>query len=730
MQEYIAHINEAGEIQTVKEHSENTAALCSRYSIPALENFMYDMGLYHDAGKYQPTFQKRIRGAGVQVEHSICGAKAAGEKYDGAVAVMMEYCIAGHHSGIPDGGFPNDTPDLPTLRGRMRRKTEDFQEYDRELEGREIDVAAFQKLLLQDCGGDVDLFMDKFAFFTRYCFSCLTDADSVDTGAFCDRDRPRALRVDFKSCLERINRKLGSFAGETRLQRARTSLQEQVFRQSGKDAEIYLMNMPTGSGKTLCAAKLALERAIRGNKKRIIYVIPYNSIIDQTADIFEELFDGCAEILRHQSTFSYEDSDKDSEEDYRLAIRNAAENWDAPLILTTAVQFFETVYSNRRSKLRKLHNMADSILVFDEAHLMPIGYLQPCLRAIAYITRYLNSEAVFLTATMPDFRKLMGQYALPDSRILDLVSAGPLLDDFRKCAYRYVGEIGEERLLEMTGNAPSSLIIVNKRRTARELYGRCSGKKFHLSTYMTAYDRRRTIRAIRQSLQELEKEYPDGREVPPEKRITILSTSLIEAGVDLDVHTVFRELSGLDSILQAGGRCNREGLRAEATTFVFELESMERTADRDESLDITRGLFRKYPQISCPQCISEYYERLFLLKKEEIQKNVITRDCHDIRSIPFRTYAEQFELIDSRTVSLVVPRDEKSRSLMDALRFTGRTAVRELQNYTCSVYQRELDDLVRQHAAEDFGAGIYCLTNPDYYEEEVGITFEARDYYL
>ena len=151
--------------------------------------------------------------------------------------------------------------------------------------------------------------------------------------------------------------------------------------------------MPTGSGKTLCSVKFALERAVRKEKKRIIYVIPYNSIIDQTADVLESLFGKEAQILRHQSTFFYDGDDYD--EDYRQAAKCASENWDAPLIITTAVQFFESIYANKRGKLRKLHHMADSILVFDEAHLMPVEYLQPCLRAIAYITRYLNSEAVF-----------------------------------------------------------------------------------------------------------------------------------------------------------------------------------------------------------------------------------------------------------------------------------------------------------------------------------------------
>lgn len=197
---------------------------------------------------------------------------------------------------------------------------------------------------------------------------------------------------------------MSAFMCRTRLQKARSALQAQAFQRASRDAEIYLMNMPTGSGKTLASVKIALERALAGKKKRIIYVIPYNSIIDQTVDVFEGLFGGELEILRHQSTFSYEDTE-DQDEDYQKAAKLAVENWDAPFIVTTAVQFFESIYANKRGKLRKLHNMADSILVFDEAHLMPQSYLQPCLQSIAFITKYLNSEAIFFDGNHAGFRK-------------------------------------------------------------------------------------------------------------------------------------------------------------------------------------------------------------------------------------------------------------------------------------------------------------------------------------
>ena len=730
-EEYIAHINEySGQVQSVKEHSENTARLCREFSVAELEDFMYALGLQHDIGKYQQSFQKRIRGASVRVEHSGCGALAAEEQYPVPMSLMMAYCIAGHHSGIPDGGFANDTADVTTLAGRLKRNFEDFSTYKDDLEFPEVNAKEWVSYLIRDFERCPEMLVDKFAFLTRYAFSCLVDADSMDTADFCkEKELPKRLRADFASCLEKVNRKFDSFVCETKLQKTRSLLQEQAFARAQEDGEIYLLNMPTGSGKTLASVKVALERAIAGKKKRIIYVIPYNSIIEQTAEVFGELFGDDVEILRHQSTFSYEDAENVSE-DYRESAKTAMENWDAPFIITTAVQFFESVYSNKRGKLRKMHNMADSILIFDEAHLMPQDYLQPCLQAIAFLTRYLHSEAVFLTATMPDYRRLIQTYALPDANIIDLIEDKSQFKQFQKCRYTYLGEMDSISLLTHAHNSPSKLIIVNKKATARKLYQECSGLKFHLSTYMTSLDRTRVLGDIYAELRRLEEDYPNLENVPEERRITIISTSLIEAGVDLDVHTVYRETAGLDSILQAGGRCNREGKRAMADVFIFDLADEAKRGPEDGKRSIARGLLGSYPDISDSKCIEEYYNRLYFMNEEQIQKNTMHREGSRLESIPFKSYAEKFEIIDSRTFSLVVPQDEYSRNLVEALRYTKAGNIRKFQKYCCTIQRWELEDLIRQHAVEDFGTGIYCLTNTDYYDRELGITFEAKDYFL
>lgn len=725
---YIAHINEKNEIQTVKEHSENTARLCKEYSIPELKDFMYSIGMLHDIGKYQESFQRRINGEHIRVEHSICGAKAVQAMYKTSFKYLAQYCIAGHHSGIPDGGSLSDTADLSTLHGRIKRETEDFSVYKDELIMPQINERDLVQFLVQDCENNMKKLADKFAFLTRYCYSCLVDADSVDTATFCGENNNRKLTANFEVCLEKLNDKLSAFVCETKLQKTRAILQQQVFQKVEQNAEIYLMNMPTGSGKTLCSMKFALEKAIKKNKKRIIYIIPYNSIIDQTAEVFQNLFGDDLEILRHQSTYSYEKENFD--ETYVDAARSASENWDAPFIITTAVQFFESVYANKRKKLRKLHNMADSILIFDEAHLMPQKYLQPCLQAIAYITRYLNSEAVFLTATMPNFKQLMQEYTFSDSKVLNLISDTSDFEMFRKCDYQYLGEIDLEKLMIQKAEYPSVLIIVNERKTARTIYEACVGEKYHLSTYMTPYDRKIVLEKIRKALIQLEKDFPDYSGIPEDRKITVVSTSLIEAGVDLDLYTVFRELSGLDNVLQAGGRCNREGKRATAETFIFELIKEKKSISNDERKNLTRGIIKKYEDISCQESVEEYYKRLFFMKKDDIIKYTMSNETQHIESLPFKNYAEQFEMIDSAQESVVIPRNEESRKLLELLDYIRMSELRKLQEYTCSVYRWELEDLIKQHAVKIHDSGVCYLTNPDYYDENIGITFAAKDYFL
>lgn len=729
---YIAHINEENNTeQSVYEHLHNTADLCQCYAVPLMKNVVYNIGLLHDIGKYQKSFQLRITGSKVQVEHSGAGAQAAMEYYgkNRFVKLLTAYCIAGHHSGLPDGGNPNDTEDMSTLYGRLCRSFEDYSVWYQEISLKNFAHAELALQLTQDCFSNGKLrgefLNEKFAFWTKYCFSCLVDADSIDTANFTGTNYNERLLSKFSNCLVKVNEKLNAFQPVTPLQKARSEIQRQVY-DNYKDADIYFMNMPTGSGKTLCSVKFALEKAISLQKKRIIYIIPFNSIIDQTALEFEKIFGKDAEILRHQSTFTYEKTDES--EDYKAYAIYAAENWNADFIITTAVQFFESLASNKRQKLRKMHNMADSILIFDEAHMLPVNYLAPCLQAIVFITKYLNSRAVLLTATMPDYQALMQRCTFGEAIVADLVPDKSAFAAFKKCRYNFIGGQSYEQLLMRAAAYPSSLIIVNKRGAARELYKLAAGKKYHLSTYMTSVDRQRVIREVKEELRKLAADYPNAQQIPDDRKIIVIATSLIEAGVDLDFYTVFRELNGLDNILQAGGRCNREGKRPMADVYIFTTADCKARKE-DVRANITKGIIKDYQEIDSPEAIAAYYQALFNINENEISKNLISRMAPFPFSLPFADYAAKFKFIEDRTVALVIEQDKASRELLDALRFNGKTNMRELQKYSCTIYKYELNYLLEQGAAKDYG-GIYCLTNKDYYNENIGIELEGHDYYF
>lgn len=727
---YIAHLNEQNEMQSIKEHSRNTADLAKKYAITPLKPTLYDMGLLHDIGKYQHSFQLRIKGNNsIHIPHALCGAKEIDVIFQKSLtSILMQYCISGHHTGIQNFGSIADTDQENTLCGTLKRNTEDYEDYSRELDMKaeqKKSVREIDNLLKEMLAGETtnQKIAEDFAFLTRYAFSCLTDADSMDTQSFCEGTY-ESLCSNFENCLKKINQKFANFTAVTPLQKTRQVLQNQVYEKIEEKGKIFLMNMPTGSGKTLCSLKWALERAIKSKKKRIIYIIPYNSIIDQTAHVFEEIFGDDLNILRHQSTFQYENEENPNEE---LQYKKASENWDADFIITTAVQFFESIYANKRGKLRKLHNMGDAILIFDEAHLMPIEFLQPCLNGIFHITRYLNSEAVFLTATMPNFKVLFNQYCSKNQKIVDLVPDKSAFNQFFKCKYEYIGQVGTEEIL--TCPSPSKLIVVNSKKTARELYKNAVGEKYHLSTYMVGKDRIRVIDKIKKRLALLEKEFPTVENIPLDRQITVISTSLIEAGVDLDFHAVYRELAGLDSILQVGGRCNREGKRKKEISKVTVFELSKNTLQYNAS--IAKDLFQEFEDINQFACIEQYYKRMFTIFSDEIIKNQLKIYSKKPFKINFKEYAENFKIIhDENAVSIIVPCDEYSKTCMEETEQYGVSHLRKLQTYMASIKVWEFEELYKQHVLEDYHTGAYFLTNMDYYDQNIGILFHGNDYFI
>ena len=412
--EYYAHTREDGERQTVKAHLEGVSKLAEGFSVDFLKPLAKKAAFDHDLGKYALKYQWRLDDDNIKFSHAACGAleyKKFADKNDcfaSLFAPLMEYCIAGHHTGLMDGGTDADNSDSPTLSGTLKRGNEytgdsDYSAYATEIEFATLTQEEITPPYNELCSAkDPTELIERYAFFTKFVFSCLTDADFLDTEIFCNKNVERGMSGDFEKALSILNERMKNMRSETKLQQARSSIQKQAIDHCTKDSHISVLDMPTGSGKTLCSLKIALEKAVESGKKHIIYVIPYTSIIEQTAKDFEEMFRDVLPVLQHHSNYSY---DGTTEEEKKTAekLKRTCENWDAPLIITTSVQFFQSIYHYKGSALRKLHNLRDSVIVFDEIHLIPTELLRPCLKAVGYITKYLNSEALFLSATMPDY---------------------------------------------------------------------------------------------------------------------------------------------------------------------------------------------------------------------------------------------------------------------------------------------------------------------------------------
>lgn len=733
--EYYAHTREDGERQTVKAHLIGVSKLAEGFSVDFLKPLAKKAAFDHDLGKYALKYQWRLDDDNIKFSHAACGAleyKKFADKND-CFAPLMEYCIAGHHTGLMDGGTDADNSDSPTLSGTLKRGNEytgdsDYSAYTTEIEFATLTQEEITPPLneLRSPNDPVEL-IERYAFFTKFVFSCLTDADFLDTETFCDENIERGMSGDFEKALDKLNRELSDMPSDNPLRQARSRIQQQAFDNSVNKSHISILDMPTGSGKTLCSLKLALE----SGKKRIIYVIPYTSIIEQTANKFEEMFGDVLPVLQHHSNYSY---DGNTEEEKKTAekLKKTCENWDAPLIITTSVQFFQSLYHYKGSALRKLHNLRDSVIVFDEIHLIPTNLLRPCLKAVGYITKYLNSEALFLSATMPDYSKLFDKF-LPDVNYNKLVTDRTDFKYFKKCEYEDKGKTTLETIAENASQCKNALIVVNTKKTAAELYKLVQGEKYHLSANMTPAHRSRVIEAVRKKLENGE-------------HITVVSTSLVEAGVDLDFNTVFRQLSGLDSILQAGGRCNREGKDDKGYVYVFDIdETYRKGSDLAMRINKTKGLLKKYSDITSYDCIKEYYDGIFDFNQSRIAENSIAKYNEQSNSfdrqglmlpysIPFRSYAMQFEYISADTISIVIddPNDQTCHELVETLRKGDMSVRRALQEYSVSVYMNVFKDLYSQGVLNDHGTGIFILKNQSYYNNETGLNTQAamQDYFI
>lgn len=706
----LAHISEdETRSQTLTDHLRGTAALAgqfaSAFSAGAEGEFV---GLLHDLGKDSPGFQHRLHG-GPPVDHSTAGAQAALQQNDPCAA----FAIAGHHSGIPDGGHRQDAPDEPTLFGRIKRQVP--------VAGGLPPITARPALPAWVAESKDNL---TTAFFTRMLFSCLVDADFLDTETFMNGSpAPRGTGQSIPELLKKMKVKADSYltgAASSPVGAQRNQVLQACLEQGRTGPRgIYTLTVPTGGGKTFASLAFALEHAAAHGLNRVIYVIPYTSIIDQTAQTFTDLL-GEENVLAHFSTADYKMVEKDdlTPSQYRSLL--ASENWDAPVIVTTAVQFFESLYANRSSRCRKLHNLANSVLIFDEAQTLPCDYLRPCVSAIAQLVQHYGVTAVLCTATQPDLGGLFREFA-PEQPLRELSPDPDLLYQvLRRVTLGDLGTVSYEALVGHLKEHEQVLCVVNRRKTAQTLFAALpQDGSYCLTTLLCAADRRRQLAEIRARLE---------NGLP----CRVVSTSLIEAGVDVDFPSAYREQAGLDSLLQTAGRCNRNGKRlaAESPVWLFRLEDSPAPQMIHANVDALVYVQQYFERLDTPDAIRAYFKQLYANKASLDRHGILPafqKGDSPGRFFPFAWAAEQFRLIESPTRTVYLPIGE-GKALCEQLRRQGptRTLLRRLGLYSVDCYEGQLKALLAAGALEELPGGELLLANPGLYSAEIGLTMEIE----
>lgn len=700
IKEYLAHspTEAQPEGQLLKKHLENVShleeAFCSAFNA---EKDGRLCGLYHDIGKYSLAFQRRLEGGQERVDHSTAGALLMFDKRN----VPAAMCIAGHHAGLADLGTKNDLTE--TFMGRVNNAKKGGLE----------DCSAWRAELPDTIpqGGENRAGLGNY-FYTKMLFSALTDADWLDTEAYFLNQALSEKTITIDELLKKLNKHIAPWwNAESEINLRRCKILKSAIEHGNDSVGLFSMTVPTGGGKTVSSMAFALNHAVKHGMRRIIYVIPYCSILEQTQSIFESIF-GKENITAHYSGAEF--SAREDQEDTRVF---STENWEAPIILTTAVQFFESIYSNKPGKSRKLHNITKSVIVFDEAQMLPVPFLRPCLASICELVKNYGCSAVLCTATQPAVESLLHEYA-PDAQVRELCpEPEQMYQAFRRVSYIDDGELSDEELAERLRERHQVLCVVNSRRQAQALYHalRENEENFHLSTMMTPYDRRRLLLEIRARLH-------DGR------ACRVISTSLIEAGVDVDFPEVYRAIAGLDSIIQSGGRCNREGKRPAKESLVHIFRTSAKAPRMlEQNISAAARILKTYQEADSPAAIHAYFQFLLYTLKDDRQldeKGILDH----VRNLRFKSAAEAFKLIDGADYTIYIPVGE-GKDLIQKLRKDGpsRELLRKLGPYTVAVYRQYFAQLCDNGMLETISGNAGILLNSELYSPETGLPFTISE---
>ena len=714
--EYYAHITQASDngkeqrVQTLEAHSAHVAELAALFAAEfGCGDIARIMGQLHDKGKEQTEWQKYIRGvtgfnpkyANIKSgpNHAYIGARIAQIQYSEA-APLIAQPIAGHHRGLYD-------------------YCEYIEETKKDIP-KEVSTPKAQPCTMPRLS---NLKTSDYHHIVRMLFSCLVDADSLDTEEFMNSEQAslRGVHTTMEELLGKLKEYLSHLkekSEDTEVNCIRNYVQEQCVKESQGETGFYSLTVPTGGGKTLASVLWALNHAVKNHLHRIIIAIPYTSIIVQTAATLKTIF-GEVNVLEHHSNYDLE-TIKNRKQRERLQL--ATENWDYPIIVTTNVQLFESLFSNKRSDCRKLHNIVRSVLILDEVQTLPMNFYKPIVHTLDTLCRLFGTSILFTTASQPvltgriegtnssvgfDALDSVHEIIPPEAKLHDKLRRVELEIDETPKSY---DEIAEE-----LSKHQRVLCIVNTRRDAKELYERLpeEGICLHLSRMMCPAHVATTIQHLKRVLKE-------GNSFP----VRVIATQLIEAGVDIDFPVVYRQEAGLDSILQAAGRCNREGKNGICATYVFSLgkEHPLPPGFISQTNSARLNMAGQYDWFA-PETMASYFKQIHCridnFDKQQMQELLYKPVCE------FEEAANRFHLIDDQTKPVLVNWHD-SINLYQRLLSEGPSyqLMKQMAQYSVNIRKRDFDKLQSIGAIEEPFESIYAITNPAFYHDDTGLSIE------
>jgi CRISPR-associated endonuclease/helicase Cas3 len=726
MEKFYAHSNDSpdkSDWQSLEEHLQGVAKQAEEFAgVFGAGDWGRMAGMLHDAGKTTQAFQRRLEGNSQRVDHATFGARLA-QEYGGRLGLLFSYMIAGHHGGLPNGGAQEGELHHRLIHGKVPE--------DAIL----LPIADVKKEFLPPFRlSSEERAGFSLAFFTRMIYSCLVDADFLDTEAFCSpqklADRPVVDSNQILSLQTKLAdhlTKLAESSPPTLVNLQRREILAQCRDKASLPPQVFSLTVPTGGGKTLSSLAFALDHAVANKQRRIIYAIPFTSIIEQNAEVFQKIL-GREAVLEHHCNYKEKDDLEVAAYDRRRGL--ATENWDAPLVVTTNVQFFESLFSNKPSRCRKLHNIAASVIILDEAQAIPTEYLEPCLAALSELVEHYSCTVILCTATQPaldDQNSLRS--ALPEIReIIDVPQQYYMA--LCRTQVEFVGALADDELARRLAAENQVLCIVSTKPQARALFEQLRREQgvYHLSTNMYPEHRRRVLADIRERLKE-----------EPKQPCRVISTSLVEAGVDLDFPVVYRAMAGLDSIAQAAGRCNREGRLNEhgelGRVYVYVPETpprmpwLKRCATRAE--ETLRSLPGEDPLGLV--AMRRYFELLYdvqdLDKKQILSRFPSRQQLTPELYFPFREVAQDFRFIEDESIGVIIPREADAEKLVRRLNYAEHPGkiLRKLQQYSVAVRSKEFIALDSAGALEVLEGKIPVLQNLEAYRDDVGLCVERGE---